>query len=153
VEVMIGKLTPYVGVGLIQTIVILIVSRTLFGVPMEGGWDALAVGIFLFIIGSLLLGFLISTLCQTQRQAQQLAQFYMMPSILLSGFMFPFSGMPAWAQILGTAVPVTHFLRIVRGSMLKGHGLIDAWPSLVALALFVLVVGAVAMARYRTTLD
>jgi len=153
VEVMIGKLTPYVGVGLIQTVVILIVARTLFNVPMEGGWGALAVGIILFIVGSLLLGFLISTVCQTQRQAQQMAQFYMMPSILLSGFMFPFSGMPVWAQVLGTAVPVTHFLRIVRGSLLKGHGFADSWPSIAALALFVLVVGAIAMARYRTTLD
>lgn len=153
VEVMIGKLLPYVGVGLIQTIVILIVARTLFNVPMEGGWGALAVGIVLFIVGSLLLGFLISTISQTQRQAQQMAQFYMMPSMLLSGFMFPFSGMPVWAQIIGTAVPVTHFLRVVRGSMLKGHGFADSWPSLAALALFVLVVAALAMARYRTTLD
>ena len=153
IEVMIGKLAPYVGVGLIQSVVILIVARSLFGVPMQGGWSALAIGLILFIVGSLLLGFLISTICQTQRQAQQLAQFYMMPSILLSGFMFPFDGMPGWAQVLGSAVPVTHFLRVVRGSLLKGHGLSDAWPSLAALAIFVLVVGALSMARYRTTLD
>lgn len=152
-EVMIGKLTPYVVVGLMQAVVILTMARVLFAVPMSGGWIALILGLNLFIIGSLALGFLISTLAKTQLQAMQMSFFYMLPSILLSGFMFPFRGMPEWAQVIGTAIPVTHFLRVVRGSLLKGVGIENAGPSLMALTLFVLVVGALAMLRYRTTLD
>jgi ABC-2 type transport system permease protein len=152
-EVMIGKLTPYVVVGLLQATVILVMARLLFDVPMSGGWIALGAGLMLFIIGSLSLGFLISTAAKTQLQAMQMSFFYMLPSILLSGFMFPFRGMPDWAQAIGTAIPVTHFLRVVRGSLLKGVGLENAGPSLFALALFVLVVGTLAMLRYRTTLD
>ncbi len=153
VEVMIGKLAPYVLVGVVQTAVILTLARGLFDVPMQGGWAALGVGVFLFIVGSLALGFLISTLASNQRQAMQLSFFYIMPSILLSGFMFPFSGMPAWAQVIGSAIPVTHFLRVVRGALLKAYGFSEMWPSLGALALFVLAVSALAVARYRTTLD
>ena len=152
-EVMIGKLAPYVLVGLVQTSVILTLARALFDVPMQGGWAALGLGVLLFIIGSLALGFLISTLAQNQRQAMQISFFYMLPSLLLSGFMFPFRGMPAWAQAIGTAIPVTHFLRIVRGALLKGHGFAEMWPSLGALALFVLAVSTLAVLRYRTTLD
>ncbi|MEZ6029007.1 MAG: ABC transporter permease [Hyphomonadaceae bacterium] len=153
IEVMIGKLAPYVLVGLAQTAVILVMASVLFGVPMSGGWIALSLGVFLFIIGSLALGFLISTLARTQLQAMQMSFFYMLPSILLSGFMFPFRGMPEWAQAIGTAIPVTHFLRVVRGALLKGEGVITLWPSLGALGVFVCVVTALAMARYRTTLD
>ncbi|HEY1224218.1 MAG TPA: ABC transporter permease [Brevundimonas sp.] len=152
-EVMVGKLTPYVLVGLVQATVILVMARLLFAVPMSGGWIALGAGLMLFIVGSLALGFLISTAARTQLQAMQMSFFYMLPSILLSGFMFPFRGMPEWAQVIGTAIPVTHFLRVVRGSLLKGVGLENAAPSLFALALFVLVVGTLAMLRYRTTLD
>ena len=152
-EVMVGKLTPYVLVGLVQAVVILVLARLLFQVPMSGGWIALGAGLMLFIIGSLSLGFLISTVSKTQLQAMQMSVFYMLPSILLSGFMFPFRGMPDWAQAIGLTIPVTHFLRVVRGSLLKGVGLENAGPSLLALALFVLVVGALAMLRYRTTLD
>jgi len=152
-EVMVGKLTPYVLVGLIQAGVILVMARVLFAVPMAGGWLALGAGLMLFIVGSLALGFLISTLAKTQLQAMQMSFFYMLPSILLSGFMFPFRGMPDWAQALGLAIPVTHFLRVVRGSLLKGVGLENAGGSLLALGLFVVVVGALAMMRYRTTLD
>ena len=150
---MVGKLTPYVLVGIIQATVILVMARLLFDVPMSGGWIALIAGLMLFIIGSLALGFLISTVAKTQLQAMQMSFFYMLPSILLSGFMFPFRGMPDWAQAIGTAIPVTHFLRVVRGSLLKGVGVENAGGSLLALALFVLVVGALAMMRYRTTLD
>jgi ABC-2 type transport system permease protein len=107
----------------------------------------------LFIIGSLALGFLISTVARSQLQAMQMSFFYMLPSILLSGFAFPFRGMPEWAQALGTILPVTHFLRVIRGALLKGLGMGDTWPSLLALAAFVLVVTVLAMARYRTTLD
>lgn len=153
IEVMIGKLTPYVAVGLIQTAVILILARALFAVPMAGGWLALILGVLLFIVGSLALGFLISTVARTQLQAMQMSFFYIMPSILLSGFMFPFRGMPAWAQALGGVIPVTHFLRVVRGALLKGLDIAQLWPSLSALGLFVVAIAGLAMARYRTTLD
>lgn len=152
-EVMVGKLAPYVLVGLIQTVFILGLARLLFDVPMQGGWGALTLGIMLFIIGSLALGFLLSTAARNQLQAMQMSFFYMLPSILLSGFMFPFRGMPDWAQALGSLIPVTHFLRVVRGALLKGLGVAELWPSLTALGVFVLVVVALAMARYRTTLD
>jgi len=153
IEVMIGKLTPYVLVGVIQATVIIVAARLLFNVPMQGGWAALIVGLFLFIVGSLSLGFLISTLARNQLQAMQMSMFYMLPSILLSGFLFPFRGMPEWAQWIGTVIPVTHMLRVVRGAMLKGVGVAEALPSLGALALFVLIVAGLAMLKYRTTLD
>ncbi len=153
IEVMIGKLAPYVMVGLIQTVVILVMASLLFHVPMAGGWGALGLGVLLFITGSLALGFLISTVARTQLQAMQMSFFYMLPSILLSGFMFPFRGMPDWAQAIGQAIPVTHFLRVVRGALLKGEGLATLWPSHVALGIFVCAVTALAMLRYRRTLD
>ncbi len=153
IEVMIGKLAPYVAVGLVQTVVILALAKALFAVPMAGGWLALTLGVLLFIVGSLALGFLISTLARTQLQAMQMSFFYIMPSILLSGFMFPFRGMPDWAQALGSLIPVTHFLRVVRGALLKGLDSPQLWPSLAALAVFVVAISALAMARYRTTLD
>lgn len=153
VEVMLGKLTPYVLVGILQAAMILTLARLLFGVPLEGGWVALMIGMFLFIIGSLSLGFLISTVARNQLQAMQMSFFYFLPSILLSGFLFPFRGMPDWAQWLGTGLPVTHMLRVVRGSMLKGGGIEEAFPSIAALALFVLIVASIAVKQYRTTLD
>ena len=152
-EVMIGKLAPYVAIGLIQTGLILLLAKVLFHVPFMGGWGALAIGVALFIVGSLSLGFLFSTLAKSQLQAMQMSVFYILPSILLSGFLYPFRGMPEWAQAIGTAIPVTHFLRVVRGSLLKGVGMDQTWPSLLALAIFVTVVASLAMARYRTTLD
>lgn len=152
-EVMIGKLAPYVVVGLLQSLVILTFSRLLFDIPMAGGWDALGLGMLLFIFGSLSLGFLISAVSKNQQQANMYATFYFMPSMMLSGFMFPFRGMPVWAQAIGTAVPVTHFLRVVRGSVLKGYGIDQSWPSLLALAIFLAVISALAVSRYRTTLD
>ncbi len=153
IEVMIGKLTPYVMVGIIQATLIITMARLLFGVPMAGGWPALILGLFLFIVGSLSLGFLVSTVARNQLQAMQMTFFYFLPSILLSGFLFPFRGMPQWAQWIGTAVPVTHMLRVVRGSMLKGVGIADALPSLGALTIFMLVVATIAIRQYRTTLD
>lgn len=152
-EVMMGKLAPYVLVGLVQTALILILAATLFRVPMGGGWLGLAAGISLFIVGSLALGFLISTVARSQLQAMQMSLFYMLPSILLSGFMFPFRGMPDWAQALGQIIPVTHVLRVVRGVLLKGQTFPDMWRELAALLAFVLIVTALAMARYRRTLD
>jgi ABC-2 type transport system permease protein len=153
IEVMIGKLAPYVAVGLIQATIILIFARVLFDVPMIGGWMGLAVGVALFIVGSLALGFLISTVARSQLQAMQLSVFYMLPSILLSGFMFPFRGMPAWAQAIGQVIPVTHFLRVVRGALLKGQSIGEMWRELTALLAFVCIVTALAMLRYRRTLD
>ena len=152
-EVMVGKLTPYVVVGILQAAIIMTLARLLFGVPVEGGWAALGLGMLLFIVGSLSLGFLISTLARNQLQAMQMSFFYFLPSILLSGFLFPFRGMPMWAQWIGTALPVTHMLRVVRGSMLKGVGIAEALPSLGALALFVAIVAGIAVKQYRTTLD
>jgi ABC-2 type transport system permease protein len=152
-EVMAGKLAPYVVIGLVQTAIILLLARFLFGVPMAGGWVGLSLGVASFIVGSLALGFLISTAARSQLQAMQMSVFYIFPSILLSGFMFPFRGMPVWAQVLGEAIPVTHFLRVVRGALLKGQGLGDMWRELLALLAFVCVVTALAMARYRRTLD
>ena len=153
IEVMIGKLAPYVMVGLVQTAIILTMAATLFQVPMVGGWAGLALGVGLFIAGSLALGFLISTVARSQLQAMQMSFFYILPSILLSGFMFPFRGMPVWAQWIGEVIPVTHFLRVVRGSLLKGQGLEDQWRELAALTAFVCGVTALAMARWRRTLD
>jgi ABC-2 type transport system permease protein len=152
-EVMVGKLAPYVFVGLVQTAVVLLLARFLFEVPMAGGWLGLALGVLLFIVGSLALGFFISTLARTQLQAMQMTVFYLLPSILLSGFMFPFRGMPGWAQAIGEVIPVTHFLRVVRGALLKNQSIGDMWPELAALMVFVCVVTALAMARYRRTLD
>lgn len=152
-EVMVGKLAPYVLVGLVQAGLILLIAATLFDVPMAGGWIGLSLGIALFITGSLALGFLISTVARSQLQAMQVSVFYILPSILLSGFMFPFRGMPGWAQTLGQLIPVTHFLRVVRGALLKGQAAGDMWRELAALFAFVLIVTALAMARYRRTLD
>jgi ABC-2 type transport system permease protein len=152
-EVMVGKLAPYVLIGLVQTTLILTIARFLFDVPMQGGWLGLSLGVSLFIVGSLALGFLISTVARSQLQAMQMSVFYILPSILLSGFMFPFRGMPVWAQALGQVIPVTHFLRVVRGALLKGQDLGDMWRELAALLAFVCVVTALAMARYRRTLD
>ena len=153
IEVMVGKLTPFVIVGIIQAALIIGLARLLFGVPMAGGWAALILGLFLFIVGSLSLGFLVSTVARNQLQAMQMSFFYFLPSILLSGFLFPFRGMPEWAQWLGSLIPVTHMLRVVRGAMLKGVGIAEASPSLGALALFVAIVAGLAMMKYRTTLD
>lgn len=155
-EVMIGKLAPYVAVGILQTIVVLCLARLLFAVPMAqtvAGWFALSVGIVLFITSNLALGYLISTIVRSQLQAMQVSMFYMMPSLFLSGFMFPFAGLPRWAQILGEVIPITHFLRVIRGSLLKGQVLADMTPDLLALGAFLIAVSVLTIARSRTTLD
>jgi ABC-2 type transport system permease protein len=155
-EVMIGKLMPYVGVGVVQTSVVLILARLLFDVPLAqtfAGWFALGVGIVLFITGNLALGYCISTVVRSQLQAMQISFFYMMPSLFLSGFMFPFAGLPGWAQVIGEVIPITHFLRIIRGSLLKGQVLADMTTDLLALGAFVVAVAALTVARSRTTLD
>jgi ABC-2 type transport system permease protein len=153
VEVMLGKILPYVFVGYVQTVVFLVAARLLFGVPFEGSALAFFLGLNLFILVYLALGFLISTAARNQMQAMQLSVFTILPSILLSGFMFPFAGMPQWAQWLGSGVPATHFLRIVRKVMLKGGGLGDIGGEMGALGIILAVIAVVAMLRYRQTLD
>jgi ABC-2 type transport system permease protein len=152
-EVMLGKILPYVAVGAGQTALILIAARVLFDVPFAGAFWILLLGVSVFVIANLSLGFTFSTIAGSQMQAMQLTFFYFLPSMLLSGFMFPFRGMPAWAQTLGEVLPLTHFLRIVRGVMLKDASLAQLQSPLLALCAFTLVVMTVAMVRYRRTLD
>ena len=152
-EVMLGKILPYVFVGYVQTLVFIIAARLVFDVPFEGSILAFFIGFNLFIVVNLALGFLISTAARNQMQAMQLSFFTILPSILLSGFMFPFAGMPGWAQFIGTAVPATHFLRIVRKVMLKGGEVSDITGEMIALGIILVVISAVAMLRYRQTLD
>ena len=152
-EVMVGKLAPFVLVGAIQVGVILVAARLLFGVPMEGDPLAMALGLLVFIVANLGVGFLFSTVASNQLQAMQMSFFFFLPSILMSGFMFPFRGMPVWAQTIGEALPLTHFLRIVRGVMLKGSGVAETWPEVLPMLGFLLVVSVLAIARYRQTLD
>jgi ABC-2 type transport system permease protein len=152
-ELMTGKIAPYIVVGLIQSVIILGAARLLFGVPMLGSLALLGATMMLYIAALLALGYAISTLAANQLQAMQMTFFFFLPTMLLSGFMFPFRGMPHWAQWLGEAFPATHFLRIVRGILLKGNGAADivahTWP----IALFMLAVVALARWRYRQTLD
>ena len=152
-EVMLGKILPYVAVGYVQVSVVLLAARYLFGVPMLGSLLLLSVALLAFIGANLAVGFTFSTLARNQLQAMQLTFFFFLPSILLSGFMFPFAGMPVWAQVIGEALPLTHFLRIVRGVLLKGNGLAEMWPHIWPLLLFMAVVSTVALKRYRRTLD
>ncbi len=152
-EVMLGKILPYVFVGYVQTLVFLVAARALFAVPFSGSFLTFFLGFNLYIIVNLAIGFLVSTVARTQMQAMQLSFFTILPTVLLSGFMFPFAAMPAWAQALGTAIPATHFLRLVRKVMLKGAGLTEVTQDMVAIVLILLVVVAVALKRYRQTLD
>lgn len=153
VEVMIGKITPYIGIGVVQTILVLGLAQFLFNVPFVGSHELLALGVTLFIIADLALGFTFSTIAKSQMQAMQLTFFFFLPSLLLSGFMFPFRGMPDWAQWIGEALPLTHFLRIVRGVMLKDSTFADLASDFLAILIFTLVVGLIAVLRYRRTLD
>ncbi|WP_020697556.1 ABC transporter permease [Reyranella massiliensis] len=152
-EVMVGKIVPYIVIGAVQVAVILIVSRLLFDVAIEGSVALLSIGTALFITVNLAIGFTISTLTQNQLQAMQASFFMMLPSILLSGFVFPFRGMPVWAQWIGEALPATHFMRVVRGVMLKGAGFDDIATELAALLAMLLLVSILAISRYRVTLD
>ena len=152
-EVMIGKVLPYILVGYIQVILILVAAHFLFGVPVSGNIPMLFVSALVFIVANLAMGITFSTLAQNQLQAMQLSFFFFLPSLLLSGFMFPFRGMPQWAQSIGEALPLTHFLRIVRGIMLKGNGVEEVVLQLWPIALFAVVVLAIGVKRYRQTLD
>ena len=152
-ELMVGKLLPYVGIGLIQTTIILIVGSLLFNVPVVGSFLDLYVAALLFIAASLGLGLFVSTLAQTQFQAFQLAFVTMLPSILLSGFMFPFEGMPRLVQWIAEVLPLTHFNVIIRGVMLRGAELPELWPQVVKLVLFIAVMLLIAVARFKKRLD
>jgi len=152
-EVLIGKIVPYIFVGYIQVSVILIAAYFLFHVPMQGSILLLLLVAFVFIVANLAMGITFSTIAKNQLQAVQMAFFVFLPSILLSGFMFPFRGMPRWAQMVGEVFPLTHFLRIVRGILLKGNGIVDITLQLWQIALFALIVLAIGIKRYRQTLD
>ena len=153
IEVMLGKIAPYVLIGYIQLGVILLAARALFEVPMAGSFTLLMAMIGVFMLANLCVGFTFSTLARNQLQALQATFFFFLPSMLLSGFMFPFRGMPLWAQRVGEVLPLTHFLRIVRGILLKGNGLVQLLPELWPMLAFIAVAGAIALARYRQTLD
>ena len=152
-EVMLGKIVPYIAVGYIQVVLILGAAWWLFSVPIIGSLWLLLAALVVFIAANLSIGFTISTVAQSQLQAMQMSFFFFLPSLLLSGFMFPFRGMPEWAQALGEVFPLTHFLRIVRGILLKGNELPAIANELLALMAILSVVTFVAMKRYRRTLD
>jgi len=152
-ELMIGKIMPYVLIGYIQTAVILLAARFVFDIPFIGSFPFLIGVVTLFIIVNLIIGFLFSTIARTQMQALQMTFFLLMPQILLSGFAFPFLGMPKWAQYIGEALPATHFIRLVRGIMLKGATAEDMMMNIWPLLLIMIVTGSLALLRFRQTLD
>jgi ABC-2 type transport system permease protein len=152
-EVMVGKIIPYILVGYIQVALILLAARLLFQVPMLGNVGLLLLVAFVFITANLAMGITFSTLAENQLQAVQLSFFFFLPSLLLSGFMFPFRGMPYWAQTIGEFLPLTHFLRIIRGILLKGNGLDEVALQLWQIALFAVIAIIVGVKRYRQTLD
>ena len=152
-ELMIGKVLPYIVIGMIQLALILVVGDVLFEVPMRGSVVDLYLAAGAFIAANLALGLLISTVAKTQFQAMQMTFFVLMPSILLSGFVFPFDGMPRFAQILGEILPVTHFIRLTRGIMLRDAGLIELYSELIALGIFTVVAMTLAALRFTKRLD
>ncbi len=153
VEIMLGKIAPYIIAGFIQMAIIMGAGRLLFGVPLAGPAQVLLVFTLIFIAANLSLGYTISTIARNQLQAMQMSFFFFLPSILMSGFMFPFHGMPVWARFIGELLPLTHYLRIVRGIMLKGAGFADMAREGFALLIFMLVVMGIAVVRFRRTLD
>jgi len=152
-EVLVGKIIPYIMVGYVQVGLILAAARVVFDVPMVGSLGLLLAVAMVFIVANLAMGITFSTLARNQLQAVQMAFFFFLPSMLLSGFMFPFRGMPDWAQGIGEVLPLTHFLRIIRGILLKGNGMTEVWSQLWQIGLFALVAVAVGVKRYRRTLD
>jgi ABC-2 type transport system permease protein len=152
-EVMAGKIIPYIIVGYGQVTIILLAAKLLFGVPIVGSVVLLSVVLVLFMAANLAVGFTFSTLARNQMQAMQMTFFFFLPSMLLSGFMFPFRGMPEWAQWLGEILPLTHFLRVVRGILLKGNGTAEILPDLWPIAAFLLAAAIIALKRYRETID
>jgi ABC-2 type transport system permease protein len=153
IEVMAGKIAPYIFVGSVQVFVVLGAANILFGVPFQGSYLLFALATLIFITVNLAIGFTFSTVAENQLQAMQMMVFFLLPTILLSGFAFPFDGMPVWAQWIGEVLPATHFLRIVRGILLKDNGFPEIWPDLWPLILFMFAVSGIALARFRRTLD
>ncbi len=153
VEVMIGKISPFIIIAYLQTFVILLAACVLFDLPIEGNPLLLGLAMSVYIAANLGIGFTISTFATNQLQAMQMTFFYFMPSLLLSGFLFPFRGMPEWAQIVGSIFPMTHALRILRGIVLKGLGPGDIWPEIWPMLVFLVFIGFAALKRYRETLD
>jgi len=153
IEVMLAKIVPYIFIGYLQVFLIMAISSVVFGLPIRGSLPLLMLALGVFIASNLALGFTFSTISTNQMQSMQMAQFTLLPSMLLSGFMFPFQGMPRWAQWAGEVFPTTHALRIVRGILLKGNGAAEILPELWPIALFTLAIGAVAIWFYRETLD
>ena len=153
IEVMTGKLIPYVVIGLIQSTIIVLAARYVFHVPFIGSVLALYVTVLLFICANLTVGITLSSFAQNQLQAMQMSMFYFMPNIFLSGFLFPFRGMPGWAQAIGSVLPLTYFIRLTRGILLKGNGWTDLWPSIWPLLIFTALAMTVAVKFYRKTLD
>jgi ABC-type multidrug transport system permease subunit len=153
IEIMLAKIVPYVVIGYVQAMLILVISAAVFHLPIRGSVVLLLLALGLFVASNLALGLTFSTISTNQMQAQQLAQFTLMPSFMLSGFMFPFRGMPAWAQWIGEIFPTTHAIRIVRGVLLKGDGAGAIAPELWPIALFTLIVIGAAVWSYRETLD
>jgi ABC-2 type transport system permease protein len=152
-EIMLGKIAPYVLVGFVQAALIIGIGIALFGVPLQGSLLQLALLSTLFITANLAIGYTFSTIAQNQLQAMQMSLMFFLPNILLSGFMFPFAGMPIWAQWIGEFLPLTHYLRIVRAIMLKGSGLSAMETDAAALFVLMLVAMAIAVTRFRRTLD
>ena len=152
-EIMLGKILPYFVVGAVQVAVVLIASSLLFDIPFVGRMWLLLLAVLIFVMALVLLGYTISTVANTQMQALQLTFFFFLPSILLSGFMFPFRGMPFWAQWVGEIFPLTHFLRVVRAVMLKGADMPAVAFEIAVLAAFILAYAAIALTRFRRTLD
>lgn len=152
-EVMTGKIVPYILIGLIQVSLILLAARWIFDVPMRGSLLLLYTVVLLFICANLTLGITFSAIARNQLQAMQMTFFFFLPSMLLSGFMFPFRGMPEWAQAIGSVLPLTHFLVLVRGILLKGNGAATLWPQVWPILLFMAVVLAVGLKSFRRTLD
>jgi ABC-2 type transport system permease protein len=153
VEIMLGKILPYAAVGFFQMALIAGAARFIFAVPVVGSLGTFVALTMLFIVANLSVGYTFSTIAQNQLQAMQMSFFFFLPSILLSGFMFPFRGMPLWAQDVGSILPLTHYLRIVRGVMLKGASFSDLTSDTAALAAFTLAAMGIAVARFRQTLD
>ncbi len=152
-EIMLGKVLPYLGVGAVQVAVVLTAAKGLFGVPFVGSVTLLLSGVFIFVLALVMLGYLISTVARTQMQAMQLTFFFFLPSLLLSGFMFPYRGMPGWAQALGEIFPLTHFLRMIRSVMLKGGDLAAVSGPMAALTVTAAILAGAALMRFRRTLD
>jgi len=152
-EVMLGKIVPYILVGYIQMTLIILAARFLFGVPLRGSVVPVFVLSLVFIAANLSVGVTLSTVAKNQLQAVQMSVFFFLPSLLLSGFMFPFRGMPDWAQAIGSLLPLTHYLRLVRGILLKGNGALESLTHVWPIALFLVAVISVGMRRYRKTLD